>query len=73
MDWTGCEYVERVPGRLGGAPVVKDSRVRADTLVECYELGESVEEIAYSYSLNPKFVSEVLSFAGALQLSTSKV
>ncbi len=63
MDWTGCEYVERVPGRLGGAPVVKDSRVRADTLVESYELGESLEEIAYNFSLDEAAVRAVLRFA----------
>ena len=63
MDWTGCEYVERVPRVLGGAPVVRNSRVRADTLVDCVELGESAEEIAYNYDLDIEDVLSILSFA----------
>ncbi len=63
MDWSGCEYVERVPGRLGGAPVVRNSRVRADTLIECIELGESVEQIADNYELDIEDVRAVLRFA----------
>ena len=69
MDWAGCEYVERVAGRLGGAPVVKDSRVRADTVLESYQMGESVEEIAYSYSIKAELIVSVLSHAGVLGAS----
>jgi uncharacterized protein (DUF433 family) len=68
MDWSGCEFVEQVPARLGGAPVVKDSRVRADTLVECIDLGESVEEIAYNYDLRRADVLAVLEFAAKREL-----
>ncbi len=44
MDWTGCELVERVPGKVSGVPILKHSRVQADTVWESYELGETVEE-----------------------------
>jgi uncharacterized protein (DUF433 family) len=33
MDWTKCSAVETVPGRMGGQPVVKDSRVRPEDLL----------------------------------------
>jgi len=63
MDWTGCDVVEVVPGKVSGVPILKHSRVQADTVLESYELGESVEEIAYSYSLDPVDIRKVLSLA----------
>jgi hypothetical protein len=30
MDWTGCDLVEQVPGRVSGQPVVKGTRILAD-------------------------------------------
>jgi uncharacterized protein (DUF433 family) len=65
MDWTGCELVERVPGKVSGVPILKHSRVQADTVWESYELGETVEEIAYSFSLKPETVDAVIRFAEA--------
>ena len=34
IDWTGCEAVERVLGRMSGIPVLQDSRVSADSILE---------------------------------------
>jgi uncharacterized protein (DUF433 family) len=34
IDWSGCPDVERVPGRVSGQWVVKDTRVLADAVVE---------------------------------------
>ena len=45
MDWSGCQFVERVPGRVSGAWVLKDSRVQADAVVENARDGFSPEEI----------------------------
>jgi len=63
MDWSGCEAIEVVPGKLSGVPILKHSRVTADAVLESYELGESVEDIAYSYSLDPEQIEKVLAFA----------
>ena len=70
MDWTGCDAVEVVPGRVSGVPVLKHSRVQADTVLESYELGETVEEIAYSYSLDPENIRKVLAFVASQRLKT---
>ena len=45
MDWTGCDIVEQVPGKVSGQPVVKGTRILAETIVEDFELGSSIEEI----------------------------
>jgi uncharacterized protein (DUF433 family) len=47
--WTGCDLVERVPGKMSGHPVVRGTRVLADTIVDNFEGGSSVEEIHENY------------------------
>lgn len=68
MEWVGCEAVEVVPGKLSGVPILKHSRVPADAVLESYELGESVEDIAYSYSLDPEEIRKVIAFAESRSL-----
>ena len=33
MDWTDCPDVERIPGKVSGAWLVKGTRIRADDVV----------------------------------------
>jgi len=69
VDWTGCALVERIPGKVGGKPVVKGTRVLADTIVEDYELGAPVEEIHESFpSLPVETIRGLLAFAHNKQL-----
>jgi uncharacterized protein (DUF433 family) len=44
MDWTGCDLVERVPGKVGGRPVIKGTRIEPDFLLVEAELGRSPEQ-----------------------------
>jgi uncharacterized protein (DUF433 family) len=57
MDWSGYDGVETIPGKVGGLPLLKGTRVPADLVAECLDAGETVEEIAYNYDLE---VAEVL-------------
>jgi len=68
MTWEGCSAVEVVQGVVSGVPIIRGSRVQADTVLESAELGETVEEIAYSFDLDPKDIREVLSFAASSPL-----
>jgi uncharacterized protein (DUF433 family) len=34
MDWTDCEIVESVPGKVSGAPVLVGTRIPADAITE---------------------------------------
>jgi len=67
MDWNGCEIVETVSGKVSGAPVIKGTRVQADAVLENYEAGESVDEIAYNFDLRPGDIDKVLAFAASRQ------
>jgi uncharacterized protein (DUF433 family) len=63
MDWSGCDIVEIVPGKVSGVPLVKNTRVPAETVAESAELGESPEEIAYNYDLRLEDVLAILAYA----------
>jgi len=68
MDWSGCDVVETVPGKVSGVPILKGTRVPADAIVENYESGESVDEISYNFDLKAEDVRKVLAYASARQL-----
>lgn len=39
MDWSDCPLVEVVPGKVSGVPILKGTRLPADTILENYEDG----------------------------------
>jgi uncharacterized protein (DUF433 family) len=49
IDWTDCELVERIPGKVSGRPIVRGTRILADTVVQDAELGSALEEIHENY------------------------
>jgi uncharacterized protein (DUF433 family) len=64
MDWSGCDLVERIPGKVSGQPVVRGTRILADTIVEDHELGSPIEEIQENYpSLSKDTIQMLLTFA----------
>ena len=56
VDWSGCPIVEVVPGKVSGVPIVRRSRVPADSSDrKLMMLGrQSPEDIAYNFDLNPE-------------------
>ena len=63
MDWSGCNIVEVIPGKVSGAPILKGTRVQADSIVENYESGSPVEEISENFHIPVATIREVLAFA----------
>ena len=64
IDWTGCELVERVPGKVSGRPIVRGTRIMADTIVQDAELGSTLEEIHENYpDLSVSAIPRLISFA----------
>ena len=62
MDWSGCELVEVVPGKISGVPLIKGTRMPVDQVIESLDEGETVEEIAYNHDLNPADILRVKHF-----------
>lgn len=68
MDWSGCDLVENIAGKVSGQPVVKGTRILADTIVEDFELGSSFEEIHENFpSLPVGKIRRLIEFANSHQ------
>jgi uncharacterized protein (DUF433 family) len=64
LDWTQCPVVERVPGKVSGAWVYKDTRVPVRALFENLEGGATVEEfLEWFPGVSREQVLAVLKFA----------
>jgi uncharacterized protein (DUF433 family) len=64
MDWTHCPAVERVPGKVSGAWLFKNTRVPVRALFENLEGGATVEQfLEWFPGVNRDQVMAVLKFA----------
>jgi len=72
VDWSDCPLVERDPDKLSGVPIVKHTRVQADSIVDNYESGSPVEEICDNFRISQTIVNELLAFAATHRLQASK-
>jgi len=59
----GYRWLEVVPGRRGGRPTVRGTRVTVDDILEALTSGWSVEEIAENYRIPVEAVYEALRYA----------
>ncbi len=59
----GYKWLEVVPGRRGGRPTVKGTRVTVDDILEALANGWSVDEVAENYKIPIEAVHEALRFA----------
>ena len=66
LDWSQCSAVERVPGKVSGAWVFKDTRVPVRALFENIERGARVEDfLEWFPGVTREQVLEVLRHAEA--------
>ncbi len=64
LDWSQCNSVERVPGRVSGAWVFKGTRLPVTTLFENIEAGATVDEfLAWYEGVTREQVLDVLRHA----------
>jgi uncharacterized protein (DUF433 family) len=63
IDWSECDLVEVNPLKVSGVPILKHTRVQADSIVENYLSGSPVEEIAENFRVAPDVIRKVLAFA----------
>jgi uncharacterized protein (DUF433 family) len=70
MDWLECSEIEAVPGKMGGQPVIKGTRVRPEIIVENFEGGSDIEEIAENYPHIPvDAIRRIIEFHHSHQLT----
>lgn len=63
LDWSQCPAVERVPGKVSGAWLFKDTRMPVSLVFENLELGASIEDIMEWHHLSREQIVDVLEFA----------
>jgi uncharacterized protein (DUF433 family) len=64
MDWTGCDFVEPIPGSVPGLPSVRGTRIPADAVVEYADQGVALDEILEDFpSLTIEIVQALVAFA----------
>ena len=63
VNWAECPDVEINPGKLGGTPILKHSRMPADGIVENHADGMTAEEIADVFDLPVQGVRDLLLWA----------
>jgi len=64
LDWSQCPDVESVPGKLGGAWVLKGTRMPVSLIFENLETGASIDDILAWYDgLSRAQVKAVIEFA----------
>ena len=59
----GYKWLEVVPGRRGGRPTIRGTRVTVDDVLEALASGWSAEEVAENYRIPLEAVYETLRYA----------
>jgi len=66
IDWTQCELIERVPGKVSGRPIVRGTRILPEAIVNGYDAGEPLELIRENYpGLSIPQIQRLIEFAHA--------
>jgi uncharacterized protein (DUF433 family) len=64
IDWTACELIEQIPGKVSGRPIVRGTRIMPDGIVNSFDMGESIEEIQEDWpTLSVDQIKRLIEFA----------
>ncbi len=63
IDWSGCELVEVVPSKVSGAPILKGTRLPAQTIIDNHDYGMTPAEIVEQFGVTEDQVLQVLKYA----------
>jgi uncharacterized protein (DUF433 family) len=70
MTWDDCDLIEQVPGKAGGRPVIKGTRIEPDVILVEEEYGRTPEESHASFpTLSVETILEIRAFAHKHQLA----
>jgi uncharacterized protein (DUF433 family) len=66
IDWMACELIETIPGKVSGRPIVRGTRIMPDAIVDSYDLGETIDELAEGFpALSVSQIRRLIEFAHA--------
>lgn len=64
IDWTACDLIEVIPGKVSGRPIVKGTRILPDAIVDSFDLGETIESLSQGFpALSSAQIERLIEFA----------
>jgi uncharacterized protein (DUF433 family) len=64
IDWTQCELIEQVPGKVSGRPIVRGTRILPDAIINSYDAGGTLDDIHEDYpGLSIPQIQRLIEFA----------
>ena len=63
LDWSLCPTVERIPAKVSGAWVFKNTRTPVATVFENLEDGLTIDEVLEQFPVSREQIQSVLEFA----------
>jgi uncharacterized protein (DUF433 family) len=63
IDWSGCPLVEVKQNVQSGAPVLRGTRLPADVIVDNFDYGVTVTEIAEQFEIPIAHIDAILNYA----------
>ncbi len=63
LDWSQCDAVESIPGKVSGAWVFRGTRTPVSTIFENLEDGMTIDEVVEQFPVTHEQIRAVLEFA----------
>jgi uncharacterized protein (DUF433 family) len=63
IDWSECGLVEVNPRVHSGEPVLRGTRMPASAIIDNFDYGMSIAEIAEQFEIPPDCIQAILTFA----------
>jgi uncharacterized protein (DUF433 family) len=63
IDWSECPLVEMKRGVQSGAPVLRGTRMPVSAIVDNFDYGVSVPEIAEQFEMPPDRIEAIVAYA----------
>jgi uncharacterized protein (DUF433 family) len=62
LDWSQCDAVESIPGKVSGACVLRGTRTPVKVLFENLEAGMSIEEVIEQFPVSREQIDSLMAF-----------
>jgi uncharacterized protein (DUF433 family) len=63
IDWSDCPLVEIKPGVQSGAPVLRGTRMPVEAIVDNFDYGVSVADIAEQFEIPANRIEAIVAYA----------
>ena len=62
VDWRQCALVEQIRGKVSGVPLLKGTRMPAQTIIDNIDAGMTPAEVAETWRLDPNTVLAIYAY-----------